>query len=239
MDIVWVSQNANDVSFRTALTNAGHHVPWQDSRYETLDATKLAELEAADLVIVARNTSSGNFTNGTEVSDWNGITTRLLLSSAYLARTERWRWLNGGLQTGITAQQVIVDADDPAYAGLGVANGTSTNAYAASAVVDTTQATGAGNGTLVARADAASQRVMLARWTAGTEFYAGSGQTAGAERVYFPTDFGSYSNFTEFGKSVYHNLIGEEEPWFAKINFQLESATTVPRVRGGRRRGVR
>jgi len=67
MDIVWVSQNANDVSFRTALTNAGHHVPWQAKRYETLDATKLAELNAADLIIVARNTSSGNFTNGTEV----------------------------------------------------------------------------------------------------------------------------------------------------------------------------
>ena len=230
MDIVWVSQNANDVSFRTALTNASHHVPWEAGRYQTLDATKLAELNAADLVIVARNNDSGKFDDSAqEIADWNGLTSRLLLLSAYIARNDRWKWLNSAsLVAGTSANQVVVDAGDRAYAGLSVMNGSSTNAYTASATVDTTQASGAGNGTLIARTDDASGFVMAARWSAGTEFYAGSGQTAAAERVYFPTDLFAYSNFSAFGKSVYQNLIGEEKPWFAKINFQLESAPTVP-----------
>ena len=61
LDISWVSQDANDVSFITALTNAGHNVSWKDSRYETLNDDKVTELNAADLVIVARNTSSSNY----------------------------------------------------------------------------------------------------------------------------------------------------------------------------------
>ena len=207
LDIVWVSQNTNDASFITALTNAGHNVSWDDGRYATLSGDKITELNAADLVIVSRNTDSGTYSGGTEPILWNGLATRLLLCSGYLARNVRWNWLNGDVNTR-GEDQIVVDADDPAYAGLAVSNGETTDAYSLS--VNSTAATDAGNGTLVAKADGATPYVMLARWPGGTEYYAGCVQTAGAERVYFPASF-DYSELTAFGESVFHNIVNDDD----------------------------
>jgi hypothetical protein len=62
--------------------------------YQTLDASKIANLNAADLVVVSRNTDSGQYDDGTEVADWNGITTPMMLTNPFLVRSSRWQWID-------------------------------------------------------------------------------------------------------------------------------------------------
>jgi hypothetical protein len=62
------------------------------------NAAKVAALEAADLVLVSRRTSSGSYDN--DRKNWNELETPLLLMSGYLTRGEgggkRWGWTTGG-----------------------------------------------------------------------------------------------------------------------------------------------
>jgi hypothetical protein len=79
-----------------------------DYRYwRTLDAAKIAELEAADLLIVSRNglghafrhTDSQYYDDGTEIAQWNAITKPMICLSAYMPRSSRWGWINTTSQT--------------------------------------------------------------------------------------------------------------------------------------------
>jgi len=84
------------------LEGLGHTVDrsGMDKNYRDLDAAKIANMNSAGLVIVSRRTSSGGYDDGTERSDWNGLTTPLLMQSAYLTRGEtsstKWGWTTGG-----------------------------------------------------------------------------------------------------------------------------------------------
>jgi hypothetical protein len=68
--------------------------------WRTLDAAKIARLNAADLVIVSRATDSGGYaTDAAEIAQWNSVTTPLILLNVYIARggtgsNFRWRWAN-------------------------------------------------------------------------------------------------------------------------------------------------
>ncbi len=71
----------------------GDSSPWAAGNED-----KLAALEAADLVIVSRRTSSGSYDN--DRLGWNELSTPVLLQSGYLTRGEnsskRWGWTTGG-----------------------------------------------------------------------------------------------------------------------------------------------
>src|SRR5690606_11003120 len=61
--------------------------------FASLDSTPgdVDTLNMADLIIVSRNTSSGNYaTNTAEIAAWDGLTTPLLLGNAFIARNDRW-----------------------------------------------------------------------------------------------------------------------------------------------------
>ena len=68
--------------------------------WRTLDAAKIARLNAADLVIVSRATDSGGYaTDAAEIAQWNSVTTPLILLNVYIARggtgsNFRCRWAN-------------------------------------------------------------------------------------------------------------------------------------------------
>lgn len=65
-------------------------VEMEDAKYrDPLDAAKRANLEAADLIIVSRQTSSGSY--NAEPGFWNGLTTPIILHSGFLSRGNRWR----------------------------------------------------------------------------------------------------------------------------------------------------
>ena len=69
-----------------------------------------------------------------------------------------------------------------------------------------------GNGTLVAtRAD--NNWVWIARWSAGTVFYDGAGETAGGDRMYFsaganaPTGYAGQLNLNAAGQTMFLNAV--------------------------------
>jgi len=93
--IVWISEtNANadgtyfDQGWIDLLEGAGYTVDFRPGDWMTLDDDKIATLEAADLIIGSRNSNSGNYaSDATEVTQWNSITTPLIMMTAYWSRT--------------------------------------------------------------------------------------------------------------------------------------------------------
>lgn len=52
----------------------------------------VAVINAADLVIVSIHTSSGTYDG--DIASWNGVTTPTILISCWIARENRWKWVN-------------------------------------------------------------------------------------------------------------------------------------------------
>jgi hypothetical protein len=69
-------------------------VDYRPGHWTTLDEEKIAALNAADLVIISRCTSSGDYADGDEPAQWNAITTPIILSSTHLLRSSRWKWVD-------------------------------------------------------------------------------------------------------------------------------------------------
>ena len=178
-------KDADAIAWEALLTGAGHTVTWRND-LTTLDAAKIAQMEAADLVFISRDTNSGDYVNDSgEVSQWNGITTPLILASQYLTRGAgsqiRWKWVDNGT-TNNSASGTLV-ADDPGHAIFAnvTLDGSDQVAVAGGGVpsvqVGTTNGTVLGSDT--------NGRGMVVVWDAGTAFYPGSGQTPGGKRMFF------------------------------------------------------
>ena len=188
--IIWVSDGSddngdnipNDQGFVDLLTGAGYTVLRRDQSLRgILDPPELAELNAAQLVIVSRDTNSTAYNYAAQ---WNGITAPIMLTSAYLAGSSRWKWLN---TTGIANTDPLplleaVDPSDPVFAHVTLDANNQINIL--ESVGSFASSTTAGNGALVAKA-VNTNNVWIARWDAGTEFYSGAGQTAGGPRMLF------------------------------------------------------
>jgi hypothetical protein len=182
-NIIWVSdaydQNPipgpDDQDFVDLLEAAGYTVDYTmnapgDGYWRTLDDDKIAALNAADLVIVSRNTDSGSYDDGDEIAQWNAVTAPIILNSTHIVRNSRWNWLN----TGDTLNMAPV---------MELADGTSIQAIdEAVGLCSFAAIESAGNGTVLATGDGL---VWIAQWEAGVEYYDGAGQTAGGPRVFF------------------------------------------------------
>jgi hypothetical protein len=93
-----LTTSAPAANFIWFTNNAGNATPWVDflttngfnvqvrTDLGTLDATKINVLNSADLIIMARATSSGDFaTNAAVVTQWVGIATPIIVGNAYIA----------------------------------------------------------------------------------------------------------------------------------------------------------
>ena len=93
--IIWVSewnQDSNSIPFDQGwidlLRAQGYDVIADTAgNYTSLDSARINRLNSADLVIFSRNSNSGNYIDGGEITQWNSIETPLLLLSPYLARS--------------------------------------------------------------------------------------------------------------------------------------------------------
>ena len=108
-NIIWVSDDKNgtnapaDKGFVDLLRAQGYNVDYQGQGgtgtagyqfWRTLDDTKIATLNASDLIILSRDLNSGDYaSNATEVGQWNGIKKPLLMLVAHVARNDRWQWV--------------------------------------------------------------------------------------------------------------------------------------------------
>ncbi len=249
-NIVWVSDGAmvnggtdpDDQGFIDLLTTNGYTVDYQLGGYwQTLDAGKIAALNAADLVIIGRGANSGLYDDGTEPTDWNNVTAPMILTGAFLARNSRWKWLDNGTNPDNTLDvgnpdplAEAVDLSHPVLAGITL--------DAFNKVALTTQGTtfnpttGVGNGHLIAQVDSLhvsgatnnpAGAPWIAEWATGTEFYAGAGQTAGGWRMLF--DAGASHNdppTAGWGDGEF-NLTGEGPGVTAFLN-AVDYMITIP-----------
>ncbi len=221
--IVWVADAINDAAgvpydqgWIDLLTARGYTVDVRRGLWETLNDTLLETLNNADLVIVSRATSSGNYaSNTTEVTQWNSVKTPLICMSAFFVRSSQWVWMNSGIYTELAAQTTmqVVKADHPIFANLPA--GTS-NVDMIDGAVDSGRMlfithTNPGNGTILAtRAD--NGNIWIQEWAAGTPFYGTSPQTPAGKRLFFTAGGGGGQtagslNFTAAGRKLFVNAV--------------------------------
>jgi hypothetical protein len=95
---------SRDTPFVAWLQSLGHTVDtsgmsgaYKEATAPFANATKVAALQAADLIIVSRMTNSGDYDN--DRTAWNTLDVPLMLIGGYLTRggtDNRWHWTNGG-----------------------------------------------------------------------------------------------------------------------------------------------
>ena len=194
--------------FLKEILGNGIAVEIENEKYrDTLSAAAKANLNSADLIIVSRQTGSGSYDS--EIDFWNGLETPILLNSAYLSRDNRWRWLQGDQHDADALTHLtVIDESSLIFNDVTITDGRVEIFPSAIDNTDVSTQASAGNGTLIAT-PAGSTDVMVASWEPGTEYYPGSGQTAGGPRIaflmlrphqYFPT-------LTNDGKKMLENAI--------------------------------
>ncbi|MFH1718332.1 MAG: hypothetical protein ABIF19_13345, partial [Planctomycetota bacterium] len=208
--VVIVTNNPGDEAdytpFLKSILNYDVTVEVEDDKYiDPLDAAAKADLNAADLIIVSRRTSSGNF--DAEIEFWNGLKTPVLLHSAFLIGDSRWRWMPGGNENVDLTHVSVFDQKDPILDGVTVTDGQVEIFSTLVAGLDVSNQGSAGNGTKIAT-PAGRDMVMIARWEAGAEYYPGSGQIAGGPRIFFGMRTDEFFPFvTADGKKMLENSI--------------------------------
>ena len=243
--IIWVSDNktpaagvAADQGWVDLLSGQGYTVDlsFRSQQGRTLDATKIAALNAADLIIVSRDTSSGDYDDGTEPSQWNSITTPILMQVPHIARSAHWKWLNT-TATNDSLPPAMVAVEPGHYVFKGVALDASNQVSVFTEAGSFASTTAAGNGKLIARR-ADNDQVWIVEWQAGQEFYAGSGQTAAGPRMLFSSGTNSgvdgRYNLTAEGQKIFLNavryMLGErDDPGKAVEPNPADGQTDVPR----------
>ncbi|MBN2181936.1 MAG: discoidin domain-containing protein [Sedimentisphaerales bacterium] len=222
--IVWVSEwlpNADglscDYEWIDLLETEGYTVIADTTtNYMTLDQSRLAALNDADLVILSRTSNSGNYANdATEITQWNSVDTPLILFNSYITRSSRWQWINSTAITEFAAEAMmsVVEASHPIFDGVSAVNGQidMIDGSVNSGQVTFINTSDIGSGTLISqRAD--DNSVWIAEWEAGVAFYNGTDQVPAEKRLLF-TAGGSAAqasgtlNLTENGKKVFLNAV--------------------------------
>ena len=208
-----------DQPYIDALETQGYNIQQvYSSSLETDSHGLVGTLNSADLVIIGRSGSSGDF-GGTHAAAWNAITSPLMLLHLYADRSNRLKWLN---TTSITSDDNVGDTmtakiklpNDTVFTGITLGSD-STMKWVISPY-DYMSYTGGGNGTVVARD--LSGNILFERWEPWTEFYNGSGQYPAGYRTLigngndhlYATQLGAssnYYNFTDAAKQVFLNEV--------------------------------
>lgn len=202
------------------------------SNYGVLDASHLAALEAADLIIVSRTTnSSGYATDAAEVTQWNSVATPLITMNAFFPRSNRWLWVDSTSVNELAEETLmeVVQASHPVFEGVSIAGNQVDVIDAAVNSGQSTFVTAAdvGNGTLIAkRADDGS--LWIAEWAPGVPFYATSTEQPAAKRMLLSGGGGGGQtagsmNFTPDGQRIFLNAVA----YMAGVSLNPGVATLV------------
>jgi hypothetical protein len=232
-NIVWVSDNKDpenvdpgtstprDQVWTDLLEANGYGVDksFMNAEARELDATKIAALNSADLVIISRNTNSGDYDDGDEIAQWNSLDTSVMMLVAHIHRSSRWKWLNTTNTENTTANMKAVLPGHPVFDGVSL--DVNNEIAAILSTTSVTNHTEVGNGTLIAeRAD--NGGVWIVEWSAGQEFYDGSGEIAGGPRMWFAagqsgSGMDGLYNLTPDGEAVFLNAVAYMVPEPATI----------------------
>lgn len=155
--IVWVSDNKTptdgvpaDQDWVDLLEAQGYTVnlDFRNQEGRSLDAAEIETLNAADLIIISRDTNSGDYT-GT-IAAWNSIETPIIMQVAHIARSNRWLWINtDAFNDSLPLSMEAVDVGHPVFDGVSLdSNNEVPVINEASSFPSITDA---GNGTLLAK----------------------------------------------------------------------------------------
>ncbi len=200
--LIWVSDRydekvdgaPDDAAGVAFLESQGYTVDYKagpangNGYWRTLDAAKIAELNAAAVVIISRNLDSGSFANdATEVAQWNAITAPMITLTPYVSRNNRWIWYNNSTlseDSGTPTLQAL-DPHHPLFKGINLDAKNQVDIYDQKIGSGTTSLVGVldnGSGTLIAKTPTGT-RSMIVEWQPGKPFYAGSSQTPAGKRL--------------------------------------------------------
>jgi hypothetical protein len=227
--IIWVSDNKNpaggvpaDQGWVDLLEANGYTVDlsFRNTEGRSLGDAKMAALNAADLIVVSRDTNSGDYDDDDEPTLWNSVTTPIILQAAHLYRSSRWRWIDSTSTSNTEANMLAVLADHPIFAGVTLDASNEVSVINISTSVGNDNLSPDNNYTLIAtRSDSDADGVWIAEWDTAVEFYPGSGQFAGGPRMYFAA--GGRGDQAEDGQ---YNLTAEGEKLFLNaIRYMLGS----------------
>jgi hypothetical protein len=249
-NIIWVSDNKGfgsvepnvpgDQGWVDLLIAQGHNVIYKNQHeyvdgqqyWRTLDPNKIAELEAADLIILSRNADSGSYSTAAdnEPNQWNAVTTPLISLSAHMSRMGgKWGWFNS---TGtVKAKEGTLQVVDPAhavFAGVAIDPNGMVDAMNAQYYIDwVTGATDAGNGKVLATR-ASDGLVSIATWEAGQKFFEAGPKIAGGPRMLFVAGTGSSNNAPNYSPDGAYNLTAEGEKMFVNaVNFMINKGKSI------------
>ncbi len=223
-NIVWITENTDaanppspdDVGWTDLLTANGHTVVRRDVRDLDVNPGGVTDLNAADLVIVSRDTNSGNYNNGgaggVEATAWNSLTSPLILMSSYLVRSSHWKWFNNTGNPTHSGNMDVLDPGHAIFAGITLdANDEFAAIESGSVNLTGSPLASAGNATVLATAPNGGN-IWIALFDAGVEFYAGSGQTPAATRMWFSGGITNNNpkgaeNFNADGETAFLNAV--------------------------------
>ncbi|MCP4612885.1 MAG: hypothetical protein GY845_29685 [Planctomycetes bacterium] len=227
-NIIWVSDwydeladgVSDDQKFVEVLEAHGHTVDNQEAPnfgegyWRTMDADKIAALNAADLVIVSRNSNSGDYDDDNEIDQWNSITTPMIVMTPYFTRSSRWLWVDNTSLAGDGSTPTLqaVNAAHPVFIGVNLDTKNQVDIFdqtVGSGTVSFYDSIDVGNGTLIAT-PVDQERTIIAEWEAGVEFYSGSGLITAGRRMLL---FMGTREGVGFGRGEY-NLNAEGEKIF-------------------------
>lgn len=208
-NIIWVSDatdvtgepSPDDQGWVDMLKTHGYNIDYtkgdspHNGYWRTLDDDKIAALNAADLIIVSRCSTSGYYDDDDEPTQWNSVKTPLILMEAYGARRDRWSWLDTlsprvggpGWREKCTPALLALVPHHPIFKGVRLDAKKQVEIFdetVGSGTVSFNRFADVGNGTLIAK-PAGRDWTFVAEWKSGVEFYPGSGQTPAGQRILF------------------------------------------------------
>jgi hypothetical protein len=228
-NIIWVTEGhdydgngtQDDHQYVDWLVAEGHSVDVPYDDWTTLDADKIATLNAADLIIVGRTCNSTLYDEGDEPTQWNSATTPLILMQALIVRSNRWKWINSSSANSLGGSPAleVIEPDHPVFANVTLGAGNQVQVVdptIGSGHTSSVNANNVGNGTLLAK-EAGKDLPWIAEWEAGIEFYDGAGQIPADKRMMFfagtqetdgppRTPWGAW-NLTAEGEIMFRNAV--------------------------------
>ena len=215
--ILWASSGtAFDQGYIDVLENEGYVVDRLDQAVDMTQA-KVDLANTYDLVIVGRDSGSGDYANSTEeVALWNSITSPMINLTAWLWRDSRWHWIETTSQFTTSAAAIVeLSSDDPMFDELfnGVPLDEDNRVQLVTNGTTISNISSAGNGKLIARRDWDTEPwAWIAYWETGQEFFAGADVYAAGPRMAFgagdaaDSNRGGY-NFTDAGTTLFLNAV--------------------------------
>ena len=227
--IIWISDGyddngdgvIDDQPWMDLLETNGYTVDasFRNQEGRALDDDKIAALEAADLIIVSRNSNSGDYANNaTEVTQWNSITTPLMLQAMHIIRNNRWLWVDSGSTTNLDSPMMeIVASNHKIFAGVTSPVDVLDETLGQTSFIDTSNV---GNGELLAQTE--NGLLWIAEWETGVEFYPGAGQFAGGPRMMFVAGTQDVSGTT--GRGMYNLTLEGEKLFLNTVRYLVGGA---------------